>query len=207
MSLQQTIQSDDARVLSFIDQTAFGILVYPKASGMTSQAAPYYYAPHDDTLGQIYTHLPNTTAAVDMFADGEVRLILAVQGPHAYLSPSWYATSRTAPKWGFLSAEASGTARLLPSSQAEDYFRTLLTKNEAAVRGTYVPTASMLRQLSQSALPIALTIESVRGESQLNQAVGQDDHIAIVANLLLQRDRTAHALARAMDDARSTAIR
>ncbi|TGN20701.1 FMN-binding negative transcriptional regulator [Leptospira idonii] len=48
--------------------------------------------------------------------DLESKEVLAIfQGPHAYISPSWYETDRAVPTWNYISVHVYGKARLVSS--------------------------------------------------------------------------------------------
>lgn len=44
---------------------------------------------------------------------GERELLVVVQGPHGYISPSWYGDAANVPTWNFVSAHLSGVPELL----------------------------------------------------------------------------------------------
>ncbi|KRB38004.1 FMN-binding negative transcriptional regulator [Microbacterium sp. Root180] len=44
---------------------------------------------------------------------GERELLVVVQGPHGYISPSWYGDSPNVPTWNFVSAHLTGVPEIL----------------------------------------------------------------------------------------------
>lgn len=44
---------------------------------------------------------------------GERELMLVVQGPHGYISPSWYGDAAAVPTWNFVSAHLTGVPEIL----------------------------------------------------------------------------------------------
>jgi transcriptional regulator len=64
----------------------------------------------------IVTHVGRPDEEIHGFGDREVLLI--VQGPHGYISPSWYAPGATrAPTWNFTVAHCYGVPELLDEDQ------------------------------------------------------------------------------------------
>lgn len=67
----------------------------------------------DSERQMLIGHLPQNSADVALLP-GEVTVLF--HGPHAYVSPRWYATSGLVPTWNYALAQVSGTARLLPDA-------------------------------------------------------------------------------------------
>lgn len=48
---------------------------------------------------------------------GAHEILVIVQGPHGYISPSWYATGEFIPTWNHVTAHLYGTPELLPTDE------------------------------------------------------------------------------------------
>src|SRR5207248_10437681 len=73
---------------------------------------------------------PATPQAADLDGPGEGLAIFA--GPHAYISPSWYAAGPAVPTWNYAAVHAYGPARLIADPVwLRDLVRRLSEQHEA----------------------------------------------------------------------------
>src|SRR3981081_2830357 len=57
--------------------------------------------------GTIYGHISRSNPQSQTF-DGRHPAVVVFRGPHAYISPTWYAKSEAVPTWNFAVVHASG---------------------------------------------------------------------------------------------------
>lgn len=65
---------------------------------------------------------------------GERELMLVVQGPHGYISPSWYGDVPAVPTWNYVSAHLSGIPELLSPEENLRVLDRLVERFERRVR-------------------------------------------------------------------------
>ena len=106
-------------LLDFVDAHPFGVLV---------TAAPSLFATHlplvlDRTrgpLGMLRGHVARANPHASLGPETEALVIFA--GPHAYVTPEWYASKRehgrVVPTWNYVAVHATGTLRLVDDLDA-----------------------------------------------------------------------------------------
>lgn len=132
------------------------------------------------------THLPlllseDKTELIGHFAkanrqwvDLEGQEILVVfQGPHCYISPSWYETQETVPTWNYVTVHVKGKVHLLTADDprlwrsmvelTEKYEDPASTYSLDGVDPTYVAS------LSKGVVGFTVTIDSIEGKAKLSQ--------------------------------------
>lgn len=99
---------DESTIYDFIEKYSFATLF--------SQHKGEPYATHlplilNKSENALYGHfaLPN-----EQWKDAENQQILAIfQGPHCYISPSWYETMKAVPTWNYISIHVYGKLKIL----------------------------------------------------------------------------------------------
>lgn len=62
--------------------------------------------------GTLVSHMARANPQWKLFAAGSETLVI-FQGPHAYLSPAWYASEFNVPTWNYAVAHAYGTPQII----------------------------------------------------------------------------------------------
>jgi len=108
-------------------------------------------------------------------AEAGQEALVMFQGPHSYISPTWYGNGPpNVPTWNYVAVHLRGTLRALPPESLRD----LLDRQAAAYESRLAPkpawtTAKMdpeaLVRLMRMILPFRLDIETVDGTWKLSQ--------------------------------------
>ena len=95
-------------LLAHIERHDFALLTTHGETGMIASQVPFLVERRD---GSVYLqgHLARgNPQCLDIYAGGEALAIFS--GPHAYISPSWYAAGPAVPTWNYASVHAYGSA-------------------------------------------------------------------------------------------------
>jgi len=100
---------DREELLEFMRANSFAILV--TATGGTPVASHLPVTVADGEAGiVIHSHMAKNNPQWQEFFDDEVLVVFS--GPHAYVSPRWYADRERVPTWNYAAVHAYGTVRL-----------------------------------------------------------------------------------------------
>lgn len=99
---------------------------YPFATLVTGMIASHLPFVFED--GTLYAHMARANPHANAL-DGESLVIF--QGPHGYISPSWYADRATAPTWDYVAVHCYGTARIHDAVEAERNIERLIANVES----------------------------------------------------------------------------
>lgn len=111
MYIQPAFQArDQLAVEGLIDSHPFATLF-----AMRDGRPQVWHLPllRDAVAGKLVGHLPRAAAALA----GEVTVVF--HGPHAYVSPTWYATPGLVPTWNYATAHVQGVARIIDDANAK----------------------------------------------------------------------------------------
>ena len=121
---------DDADAqLAFIERHAFGTLVSTGPDGLQVSHVPFL-ARREAGKVVLLGHLARANDHWrGLETAGEVLAIF--QGPHAYVSPGWYAQHPSVPTWNYSAAHAQGRASLLDEAELHEVVAALSARYEA----------------------------------------------------------------------------
>jgi transcriptional regulator len=104
-------QKDErSKLFDFIQKNSFGILITQKEGKLEASHLPVLVQPDFGKQGGLLGHMAKANPQWNGLTGEEVMMIF--QGPHAYISPSWYGTPESVPTWNYVSVHAYG--RFIP---------------------------------------------------------------------------------------------
>jgi transcriptional regulator len=102
-------QIDDLGTLhAFIQRHSFATLVSQEGGVPQATHLPFLLNPTQNTL---ISHMARANPQWSHFTNSEVLVIFT--GPHAYISPAWYATQPAVPTWNYTAVHAYGIPRII----------------------------------------------------------------------------------------------
>jgi transcriptional regulator len=117
----------------------------------------------------------------------EQEVLCVFQGPHAYVSPSWYATGKAVPTWNYVAVHVYGAPRIVDDPEkARAMQQRLVAAHESGfdepwsidgLSESYV--TGQLRAIVNFEIPIA----RIEGKFKLNQNRTAEDRAGVVAAL------------------------
>lgn len=182
-----------------IERHDFALLVTAGAAGMIASQVPVLA---ERRSGRLYLqgHLARQNAQGGDLDDGEVLAIFT--GPHAYISPGWYAAGPAVPTWNYASVHAYGRARTI---EHPDWLRELLRRlserheahEEAPWRMDDLP-AAYLASMLKGIVGFEIAVERLEGKFKLSQNRPAGDRPRIIAALQRRPDPDSRAVAQLM---------
>jgi transcriptional regulator len=186
-----------------IAENGFGELVTLDDAGLPfASHLPFLIDPARGVSGTLIAHMARANPQWQHFTTGKPALAM-FHGPHAYISPAWYATHPAVPTWNYVAVHAYGVPKIVDApTSIEKILRQLVDANEAANGTTWrmggLPEeylGSMIRAIVAFEIPI----DRLEGKAKLSQNRDAVDQ-ARVAEALASGDPSAQATSRAMRD-------
>lgn len=194
---------DDRETLErFVAAHAFGTLVSAGPAGISVSHVPFLPESAEDGRLRLLGHVARANAHWQEFeAAGEVLVIF--EGPHAYVSPGWYAQHPSVPTWNYSVVHARGTARLLPAEKLPSLLDRLSRAYEDGRNEPWrmqaLPaefSASMLGAI----VGFEVAVEKLEGKFKLSQNRRREDIDRVAAALEAQGQEELASLMRAHAD-------
>ncbi len=170
-------QDDIGKLQQYIRDYGFGLLVVADAGGIEANHVPFHLVTEQDgSLGQLQCHLARNNPAWKRLRDG-ARVLAVLQGPDAYVSPSWYETKaetgRVVPTWNYLAVHAEGSARIIEDSTwLKHHLHRLTDQHESAMSNPWsvddAPT-EFTERLVTAIVGVEIKIDTLTGKLKTSQ--------------------------------------
>lgn len=129
-------------------------------------------------------------------------LLALFQGPHHYISPSWYESAANVPTWNYVAVQVRGRPRLLAdAAEVEAMLDRLVAQFESAREAPWELADQAAGYRAQQAAGIVgfeLMIEEITGAWKLSQRASAADRAGAIAGLRACGGDDALALVRLM---------
>jgi transcriptional regulator len=195
---------DRRALIAFIRDNAFGTLVSGGAGAITVSHIPFIVEGEGDGPVQLLGHVARANPHWKELEAGGTSLAI-FQGPHAYVSPTWYENHPSVPTWNYAVVHAQVRARLMDEAGLRELLQRLSAQYEAGrpspwrmedLAPEYV--AMMLKAI----VGFTLQVERLEGKFKLSQNRPGADAARVAAALEGEGEGALAALMRAHPPAR-----
>lgn len=161
--------TEEKQLISFIEEHSFGILFSQTEEDPFATHLPFLI--EKDSDGELFL-ISHMARANPHWSSIKGKALVVFQGPHAYISPTWYQEENTVPTWNYISVHAYGEFSLIDSSEelADLIERTVRTyeSNRQTPWKTNMNNA-FNSQLMQAIVGFKIRITKLEGKWKLNQ--------------------------------------
>ena len=188
-------------LIEHIERHEFGLLVSHGGEGLIASQLPFLIERGPGGL-VLQGHLARGNPQLaDLDAGGEALAIF--QGPHAYVSPSWYEAGPAVPTWNYATVHAYGAARTIADP---DWLRAMLRRlTERHEEREPAPPWQMqdlpeayLRSMVNGIVGVEIRVTRLDGKFKLSQNRPAADRPRIIAALERREDPDSRAVAQLM---------
>ncbi len=206
MYLPRSFQEQDPqRLFAFMRRHSFATLVTVEDGVPFASHLPILVEPGSEgTQGRLLAHMARANPQWRGFSQDQDVLVI-FQGPHTYVSPSWYVTEPNVPTWNYTVVHAYGRPRLI--EEPEECLRILRESVATYESGFEKPwtleqVGDYARKLLPGIVAFELRLTRVEGKFKLNQNRAPEDRRAVMEVLERSADpeqRAVGALMRERD--------
>ncbi|MCL2449697.1 MAG: FMN-binding negative transcriptional regulator [Polyangiaceae bacterium] len=180
-------EADPAAARALIDENPFGLLVVPLGDGVELAHLPFVLAPQPLPHGVLYAHVAKQNPLATLLAHPR-RVIAVFTGPHAYISPRWYAApSKSVPTWNYMVTHAHGVAT--PIEGRDAVLRVLADLTDRFEAGVAEPWSiasadpTYLETMWTGVVAFAIAIERFETKMKLSQNRSAEDRLRVASAL------------------------
>lgn len=186
-------------LIAHIERHEFGLIVSHGAGGMIASQVPFLVARRDGRV-LLQGHLARANPQVADLDGGEALAIF--EGPHAYISPSWYMAGPAVPTWNYAAVHAYGAARAIADrGWLRDLLHRLSERHEAREPAPWrmqdLPEAYLASMLN-GIIGVEIAVDRLEGKFKLSQNRPAADRPRISAALERREDAASRDVARLM---------
>lgn len=192
-------------LIEHIERYDFALLVSQGQTGLVASHIPFLVECRGDELhllGHLARPNPQVTDLAKLNETGGGEVLTIFSGPHAYISPGWYADGPAVPTWNYVDVHAYGTLRLInDNSWLRLVLRRLSDRHEARSAEPWrmqdLPEPYM-RGMVKGIVGLDIAVTRLEGKYKLSQNRPAADRPRIVAALEARGDADAVAIAQIM---------
>jgi transcriptional regulator len=190
-------EQDPERLVAFMRRYSFATLVTVEEGVPVASHLPFLLGPGSEgTSGRLLAHMARANPQWRAFSQ-ERDVLVIFEGPHAYVSPSWYVTEPNVPTWNYAVVHAYGRPRII--TEPEECLRLLRDSVTTYEAGFEKPWAvERAGDLAQNLLPgivaFEIPLSRVEGKFKLNQNRAPEDRRAVMELLERSEDASQRAV-------------
>jgi transcriptional regulator len=176
--------TDRERISALIEERGFATLLTVIDGQPFATHLPLLYAAREGRHGTLYGHVarPNPQAAT---FDGATPALAIFHGPHAYVSPTWYATPGV-PTWNYAAVHVRGVARRIDdAARTLDLLERLVAKYDPPVADPDGPSPHAIdwTKMLPGIVGFEIEVESIEAKFKLSQNRPAADRQRVLARL------------------------
>ena len=129
--------------------------------------------------GTLRAHVARANAQWEQLAEGRETLVI-FQGPHTYVSPSWYAHHPAVPTWNYAVVHAWGTPRLLDEAGTVAVLREISDAYEGGPGWTFdgLP-GEYSEKMARGVVGFEISITRMEGKYKFSQNRPEEDQARV----------------------------
>ena len=188
--------SDPEQLQRFIERYSFATLVSAVDGHPFATHLPLLLDASTSAHGTLLGHMARANPQWQAFEGGQ-EVLAIFQGPHAYISPSWYETTPAVPTWNYATVHVYGVPRIIEDSERLATVVDRLT----AVYESGMPQpwpgdipVDFKQKLLKAIVGFVIDITRIEGKFKLGQNRPLADQRAVAQRLATQADPVAHEL-------------
>lgn len=124
----------------------------------------------------------------------DCEVLVLFQGPHTYITPSWYEEALSVPTWNYATVHAYGIARIIKDSALlYEHLKSLVQTHEAQFANPWpfedLPNEFVEKKM-KGVVGFAIEITRLEGKFKMSQNRPQNDRTRVAAELRKSQDTT-----------------
>lgn len=134
--------------------------------------------------GTLVAHVAKANPQWQHFANGQEVLVI-FEGPHSYISPSWYASEFAVPTWNYTAVHAYGVVQVVEEQALKQQMLTeLVAYHEAPMERPWTfQWSDRYINLTKAIVAFTITITRLEGKTKLSQNRSADDQAGVIQAL------------------------
>lgn len=175
---------DEAKLAGFVEHHAFGTLVCDGPDGLHVSHLPFLPRRGGDGKLRLLFHVARANPHGEALASAR-HVVAIFQGPHAYVSPTWYGSAPAVPTWNYSVVHAHGSVSALGDEALRELLDELSRVYEGDRPGAWRmgdQSEEYLQKMLRAIAGFEMRVERLEGKFKLSQNRPED--LARVADRL-----------------------
>ena len=196
MYIPKAFREDDISTIhALMREYSFATLITQHEGVPFATHLPFMLDAQRGPNGTLLAHMARANPQWHDFASGQEELVI-FQGPHAYISPSWYEVELSVPTWNYAVVHAYGIPRLIEDGEElYQLLKTLIETHEAQFEKPWpfqLPD-DYLQKMMRGIVGFEIEITRLEGKFKLSQNRTEAEREKVIAALQKSTDTLAVA--------------
>lgn len=191
---------DRETLYAFIRRHGFATIITHDGTVPHATHMPVLLEANQGSHGTLVSHMARANPQWRHFEDGR-EVLVVFTGPHAYVSPAWYASAPAVPTWNYTAVHAYGIPRIITDPERfAQKLHDLVEFYESGRDGRWdghLP-AEFRDKLMHGIVGVEIEITRLEGKFKLSQNRPPADQQRVIAALSASADQTERETARMM---------
>ncbi len=182
--------TDPAEVDRILRDYSFGLLVTAAEGAPVASHLPFLFDAGRGPKGTLLCHMARANPQWKDFAKleaAESEALVVFQGPHGYISPSWYAGGPAVPTWNYLAVHAYGLPRIIDdAAKIKAHQERLVDTHEAGFAAPWSMASQQdeyIARMLRGIVAFEIPISRLEAKAKLNQNKSAADRQGVIAAL------------------------
>ena len=174
--------NDSNLVKEFISSHSFGTLVTSSSDGLSANHYPFLLSTEDDQTF-LWTHLSRSNP---QWKDLSNECLVIFNGPHAYISPTYYVNELNVPTWNYTAVHATCQGEVVSDIKLEKELMkklVLFYEEKNQTNWNYELPEDFHEKLLKAIIWVKLKVIKLEGKFKLSQNRDQQDYESVIKTL------------------------
>lgn len=187
---------DVPQIQDFMEEFNFATVVTQTGGELTASHIPFLLDRGVEPYGVLRAHIAIRNPQLKDLQSASQALVI-FQGPHTYVSPSWYVNPENVPTWNYMVVHAYGTPKIGNKAAMIELLKDLTRKQESSFEKPwdFDPGAAWVQKLMMEIVAFEIKIERLEGKFKLNQNRKPEDRESVITALSASEDPAQRAVA------------
>ena len=191
--------TDNKEIKKIIAENAFATVIsFTPENDIFINHLPLIFEGDSDVI--LIGHMAKKNPQWEHFRENSKATVI-IQGPHAYISPSWYVSGRDVPTWNYAVAHLHGRVELIKDFREQVKVLSEMSKVfDSGWKFSLPDDLKTEADLNNAIISFRFHIEKIEAKFKLSQNRGEDDREGVRAGLLSRGDEMSLAIKKLMDE-------
>ena len=187
---------DVPQIQDFMEEFNFATVVTQTGGELTASHIPFLLDRGVEPYGVLRAHIAIRNPQLKDLQSASQALVI-FQGPHTYVSPSWYVNPENVPTWNYMVVHAYGTPKIGNKAAMIELLKDLTRKQESSFEKPwdFDPGAAWVQKLMMEIVAFEIKIERLEGKFKLNQNRKPENRESVITALSASEDPAQRAVA------------
>ena len=185
---------DAGKIAEVISSNSFATLISKDGDSLFASHLPFLHRPDQGAKGKLISHMAKANRHWQLLNEKDESLVI-FNGPHAYISPNWYATEVAVPTWNYVSIHVYGIPRIMETdAELNAVLDETVKKHEFGLPDPWTPNLpdELKARLHQAIVGFEIEITRIEAKFKLGQNRSKEDQEKML--LMLQNSGEAESI-------------